>query len=91
MTLDNNGLLHSILKDIKIQEKKKEECLGLEYQTWIVEPRIWSDQIQTLLENGFMVSIDGLVVTISKQLPSSPDQIRTNKQVWKEIGDALNV
>lgn len=85
MTVDNTGLLRSILKDRTVKEETTEEFAGIKYQTWVVEPNIWADQVERLLENGFMLSIHGLVVRISKQLPSSPEQIRINKQFWTEL------
>lgn len=91
MTKDNSCHLQSILKDRKIQEKPIQEFAGIQYQTWTVEPNLWADQIETLLENGFMVSIHGLVVTINKQLPSSPQQLKANKDFWRELKKVLTV
>ena len=87
---DNDYLLRSILKDRKIQEKPTLEFAGLQYQTWTVEPNLFSDQVETLLENGFMLSIQGLVVTINKQLPSSPQQLKINKDFWRDFNGAID-
>jgi hypothetical protein len=78
--------LRDIIPDRRIIQCKNQEFAGLEYEEWKVGLPVFSDQIETLLENGCMVSIisDG-IVTVDKQLNPSPQKLQENKHFWREL------
>jgi len=82
--------IYDIIPDRKIIKLKNQEFAGLKYEQWSVEVPIFGDQVETLLENGYMLSImgDGEVI-INKQLNPSPEELRFNKQFWNNLNEAL--
>lgn len=84
--------LQDIIPDREIVKMKNQEFAGIEYEQWRVAIPIFSDQIETLLENGFMVSILSKgEVTVTKQLNPSPRNLQQNKQFWKTLKNTLEV
>ena len=69
---------------------QNDEFAGLTYAHWKVSLPIFSDQVETLLENGFMVSmLNTKFVTINKKLNTSPEKLRENKHFWTEFKNSL--
>jgi len=69
---------------------KNEELFGLEYESWNVSLPIFSDQIETLLENGYMVSmLYPNTIHVSKQLNPSPTNLQQNKRFWNRLEEVL--
>ena len=79
------------LKDIiphnnKIIKLKDEEFLELNYECWDVSLPIYGNIIETLLENGFIVSmLEPNKINVYRQLPASPEDIHQNKLFLQEI------
>ncbi len=83
--------LQDIIPDREIVKLKNQEFAGIEYEQWRIGVPVWGDQVEDLLENGYMVSImtEGEVI-VNKQLPTSPDNLRMNKQFWNSLNKALD-
>lgn len=78
--------LQDIIPDRKIVKLKNLSFGGLEYENYRVEPPIWADQIETLLENGFIIFIGGDgKVFINKLISPSPDQLSQNKHFLRML------
>lgn len=83
--------IQDIIPDREIIQMKNEEFAGLEYEFWEVSLPVFSDQVETLLENGFMVSmVRENRITVNRQLNPSPEKLHENKQFWKQFNEALN-
>jgi len=83
--------LQDIIPDREIVKLNNQEFAGLEYEQWRVEVPIFNDQVETLLENGYMLSImfRGEVI-VNRLLNPSPDALKQNKQFWNNLSEALN-
>jgi len=83
--------LQDIIPDREIIKLQNEECLGLVYESWVVAHPVFSDQVETLLEKGFMVStsIKGELI-VNKQLNPSPEKLHENKQFWRTLHKTLS-
>ena len=83
--------IQDIIPDREIVKLKNQEFAGIEYEEWRVGVPIWGDQVETLLENGYMLSIqsEGEVI-VNKQLPTSPENLRMNKEFWNSLNRALD-
>ena len=83
--------LQDIIPDREIVKLKNQEFAGIEYEQWRIGVPVWGDQVETLLENGYMVSImtEGEVI-VNKPLPMSPQALRQNKQFWNSLNEALD-
>lgn len=91
MTEVSNGKnVQDIIPDREIIKMKNVEFAGLEYEEWRVEHPVFSDQIETLLENGYMVSTNhkGELI-VMKQLNPSPVQLQQNKYFWNRLTEAI--
>ena len=64
---------------------------GMEYNSWRVQHPVYSDQVETLLENGYLVSTDydGNFI-VNKQLHPSPTDLQQNKRIWRSLFSALD-
>ncbi len=68
-----------------------EEFGGLEYEIWKVGLPVFCDQVETLLENGYMVSmLTDEAVTVNRLLNPSPKALTENKQFWNSLNRALD-
>ncbi len=78
--------IQDIITCREITKLSNQELFGLEYECWNVSLPVWGDQVETLLENGYMVSMlnDGMI-TINKQLNPSPKKVQENKNFWREL------
>ncbi len=89
----NEGMkrtLQDILKDREITELDPQELLGIHYKCWSVKPPLFGDQVETLLENGYMVSMQkNGEINIDIELTPSPEQLRENKRFWNDLTEAL--
>jgi hypothetical protein len=84
--------IQDIIPDREIIKMKNDEFAGIEYETWHVQLPLYGDRIETLLENGFLVSvIYQNCVTVSKALNPSPEKLHENKMFWNELKSALNI
>ena len=83
--------LRDIIPDREIIQHQNEEFAGIEYECYVVDTPVYGDQVETLLENGFMVSIlnDGKV-TINKQLNPSPEKLQENKRFWRNFIEVID-
>lgn len=83
--------LQDIIPDRKITKLPNVEFAGIQYEEYNVETPVWSDQIQTLLENGYMVfACGGNHVVVNKALNPSPHALHQNKQFWRALNEALS-
>jgi len=83
--------LQDIIRDREIIKIHNQEFQGIHYEQWNVSLPIFSDQIEDLLKNGFIVSVlEKDKVNICRKLNSSPDQIEQNKQFCRSLESALN-
>lgn len=78
--------LQDIIKDREIVKLENDEFANLTYEKWRVGHPIFADQIETLLENGFMCSTgyEGEFF-VQRQLNPSPTQIMDNKKFWRGL------
>ena len=84
--------IQDIIPDREIIKMKNSEFEGIEYESWNVGLPIFSDQMERLLENGFMVSVlDKGFVHVDKQLTPSPTNLRENKEFWNEFRKTVGV
>lgn len=84
--------IQDIIPDREIIKMQNEEFAGLEYEVWNVQIPLFGDRIETLLENGFMVSmLESDKVNVCKQLNPSPEKLYENKQFWNELKTTLGV
>lgn len=76
--------IQDIISCREIIKLQNQEFAGLEYECWNVGLPVFSDQVKTLLENGFMVSMlhDGMI-TVNKELNPSPVKLQRNKNFWR--------
>lgn len=83
--------IQDIIPDREVVKLKNQEFAGLEYEQWRIGIPIFSDQVETLLENGYMLSImsKGEVI-VNRLLNPSPDALKQNKEFWNNLGEALN-
>lgn len=83
--------IQDIIPDREIVKLKNQEFAGIEYEQWRIGVPIWGDQIEDLLENGYMVSVmsEGEVI-VNKQTNTSPKKIRENKEFWNSLNNALD-
>ncbi len=82
--------LQDIIKDREITQLPKQELLGISYDSWEVKPPLFGDQVETLLENGYMVSmLKNGKINIEFELTPSPEQLRGNKIFWRSLSEAL--
>lgn len=79
-----------IIKDREIKRLDSIECLGIHYEQWEIIGNVWSDQVETLLENGYQVAFLDGKVNISRELPISPEQKMENKRFWRELGETID-
>ena len=83
--------IQDIIPDREIIKMQNEEFAGIKYESWEVETPVWSDQVETLLENGFMVSmIKPNIVTVNKPMNISCSDLSSNKQFWRDLNEAVN-
>jgi len=82
--------IQDIIGSEHLEQREDEEFAGLRYSSWNVVPPLFSDQIESLLENGFMVSImtEGIVV-INQPQDAPPEMIMSNKKFWRELSEAI--
>ena len=78
--------IQDIIPDREIVKLKNQEFAGLEYEQWRVGIPVWGDQVETLLENGYMLSImsEGEVI-VNRLLNPSPEALKQNKEFWKSF------
>lgn len=82
--------IQDIIPDREIIKMQNQEFAGLEYEVWNVSLPVFGDQIQTLLEHGFDVSmLEENKVHVTKQLNPSPEKLHENRMFWKELKEAL--
>jgi len=83
--------IQDIIPDREIVKLKNQEFAGLEYEQWRIGVPIWGDQVETLLENGYMLSImtEGEVI-VNRLLTTSPKKLRENKEFWNSLNKALD-
>ena len=83
--------LQDIIPDRDIVKLKNQEFAGIEYEQWRIGVPIWGDQVEDLLENGYMLSImtEGEVI-VNKPTNTSPEKLRQNKQFWNNLNKALD-
>lgn len=78
--------IQDIIPDREIIKMKNEEFAGIQYETWHVSLPVYGDQIEKLLESGFLVSVVYVnCVTVSKALNPSPEKLHKNKHFWNEL------
>ena len=84
--------IRDIIPDREIIKHRNMKFAGREYECWKVSTPVWADQVESLLENGYMVSMleDG-IVTIDRQLNASPEDISSNKNFWRKLSQTLGV
>ncbi len=82
--------IQDIIPDRTIIKMKNEEFAGITYESYNVSLPIFSDQVERLLENGYMVSMlrEGHV-HVNKQTNTSPAKLRENKNFWNEFNEAI--
>ena len=84
--------LQDIIPDREIIKMQNQEFAGIEYEQWNISLPVFSDQVETLLENGFMVSmLEDNHVTINKQLNPSPEKLHQNKQFWNTLKTTIDL
>ena len=82
--------IQDIIGSEHLTKREMEEFAGLQYDTWMVKPPIFSDQVETLLENGYMISfMSSYAIVINKKLNASPESITSNKKFWRELSEAI--
>jgi len=83
--------IQDIIPDREIVKLKNQEFAGLEYEHWRIGVPIWGDQVETLLENGYMLSImsEGEVI-VNRLLNPSPEALKQNKEFWNGLNKALD-
>ncbi len=83
--------IQDIIPDREIVKLQNQEFEGIEYVQWRIGVQGWGDQVEDLLENGYMLSImsEGEVI-VNKQLNTSPEALRQNKQFWNNLNKALD-
>lgn len=87
---DNHKELHEIIKDRIITKLSDVSFGGLNYEQWQLEPTIFSDQVESLLENGFSLWIDSNhTVLVNKLKEASPMQIQQNKHFLRTLQQAI--
>ena len=83
--------IQDIIRDREIIELEIIEFVGLSYRQWEVQPPIYGDQVESLLENGFMLWIDDeRRIIVQKPINPSPEQVMQNKFFWRRLGESLN-
>ena len=88
--LSNKINIQDILPDREIIKMQNQNFAGLEYERWRVSTPLFSDETESLIENGFMVSVfHNGEVFVHKQLNPSPTQLRENKQFWCALNKEL--
>lgn len=82
--------LQDIIPDREIVKMKNIDFWGIEYYSWRVAHPVYSDQVEELLENGYMVSTDydGNFM-VNKQLHPSPTDIQLNKRIWRNLSETI--
>lgn len=80
--------IQDIIPDREIIKMKNEEFAGIEYEVWNVQIPLFGDRVQTLLENGFDVSmLESDKVNVVRKITPSPEKLHENKQFWKKLTD----
>ena len=83
--------IKNILSDKEIIRMKNQNFWGIDYEIWTVQIPLFENQVETLLEEGFMVSMEESdKVTIRKRINPSPEQLRENKHIIEQIMDELS-
>lgn len=84
--------IQDIIPDRKIIKMKNQGFAGIDYEEWSVSLPIFGDQVETLLENGYSVSIlEESYITVTKPLNPSPEKLQQNKAFWNELKTTLGV
>ena len=82
--------IYEVVPDREIRRQKTVEVLGEHYEQWIIDGNVWGDQVENLLENGFMVSMLNHEVVVNRALPISPEQKMENKKFWRALEKAID-
>ena len=83
--------IQDIIPDREIIKQDNLTFAGLDYEVWKVEPPIFSDQVEQLLENRFMLFIDDRrEIFVERLINSSPDVIMQNKKFWRKVNEVLD-
>ena len=83
--------IEDIIRDREITRLPNQELLGISYECWEVDPPVYADQVEKLLENGYMVSmLKNGTINIEFELTPSPEQLRENKRFWNDLTEALD-
>jgi hypothetical protein len=82
--------IQDIVKDRTIIKMQNQSFASLDYEVWEVELPVYFDVVESLLENGFLVSmVKPNRVMVARQIPASPKQIQENKNFWRELTKEL--
>jgi hypothetical protein len=82
--------IQDIVKDRKIIKMKNQRVGSVDYEVWEVQLPIYADVVERLLENGFLVSMTKPNrITVVREVPPSPHQIKNNKKFWRELTKEL--
>jgi len=83
--------IQDIIPDRYIIKQDNISFAGLDYEVWKVQPPIFSDQVETLLENSYMLFIDDRrEIFIEKLINPSPKQLQENKHFWRELRNKID-
>jgi len=82
--------IQDIIRDREIIKMKNLEFLGLEYEEWNVSLPVFGDQVESLLEHGFSVSIlDDGFITVTRIINPSPQKLQENKRFWRCLSEII--
>lgn len=78
--------IQDIIPDREIIKLQNEEMFGFVYEMWSVGLPVYADQVERLVENGYLVAmLHENYITISKQLNPSPNDLSNNKRILNNI------
>jgi uncharacterized integral membrane protein len=82
--------IQDIVKDRTIIKMQNQSFASLDYEVWEVELPIYFDVVESLLENGFLISmVKPNRILVARKILPSPEQIQKNKKFWRELKRAF--
>jgi len=86
----NRKNIQDVVKDRTIIKMQNQRFASLDYEFWEVELPVYSDVVESLLENGFLVSmVKPNRVLVARRISASPKQIQENKNFWRDLTKEL--
>jgi len=78
--------IQDIVKDRTIIKMQNQSFASFDYEVWEVELPIYFDVVESLLENGFLISmVKPNRILVARKILPSPEQVKRNKKFWREL------